>query len=55
MVEVKDKHELSIGTKMSSHMLETMYCAVCFWDGSAEYVQLLGALKKAVDAMGCAL
>lgn len=36
MVELKDKHELSIDAKMSSSMLETMYCAVCFWDGSAE-------------------
>lgn len=54
-MEVKDEHELSIDTKMSSGVLETTYCAVSFWDGSVEYVQLLSALKKVVDAMGRAL
>lgn len=54
-MEVKGKHEVSIDTKMSSGVLETTFCAVCFWDGSAEYVRLLSALKKVVDAMGCVL
>lgn len=48
MTEENAKCELSVDTKMSSGVLETMCCTVCFWDGSEERVRLLGALEKVV-------